>query len=89
MQETIISPDSPIFLLTVIGLAIFMGLVITLIQVLIYCKLFGKAGYHWALGLLILVPLANVILPLFLAFADWPVCRELRELRQQYGRMPQ
>ena len=86
MQETIIPPDSPIILMVVIGLAIFMGLVISLIQVLVFCKLFGKAGYHWALGLLILVPLANIILPFFLAFADWPVRRELRVLRQQCGR---
>ena len=36
MQETIIPPDSPIILMVVIGLAIFMGLVISLIQVLVF-----------------------------------------------------
>jgi hypothetical protein len=30
-----------------------------------------------------LVPIANIIMPFFLAFADWPVQKEVRQLRQQ------
>ncbi len=58
-------------------------LIATAITLLIWCKLFSKAGYSWALGLLTLVPIANIIIPFFLAFADWPVLRELRRLKQQ------
>ncbi len=37
------------------------------------CK---KAGFSPALSLLILVPVANIFLPFFLAFADWPALRK-------------
>jgi hypothetical protein len=50
---------------------------------LIFCKIFSKAGYCWALGLLMLVPIANIIMPFVLAFADWPIQKKLRLLKQQ------
>lgn len=36
------------------------------------CRIIGKTGFHPLLGLLVLVPVANIGLLLFLAFADWP-----------------
>lgn len=45
------------------------------------CRIVAKAGYHAALGLLVLVPVANVLLFLCLAFGRWPVEHELRSLR--------
>ena len=62
---------------------ILVGLIATAITILIYCKIFSKAGYSWALGLLMLVPVANIIMPFILAFGDWPIYKELRLLRQQ------
>jgi len=53
-----------------------------LIYVFAWCRLFSKAGFHGALGLLTLVPPLFVFLPLFLAFASWPADRELRGLRR-------
>jgi hypothetical protein len=32
----------------------------------------SKAGYPAPLGLLMLVPMANIVLPLYLAFSEWP-----------------
>jgi hypothetical protein len=66
-----------------ITLGILLALLVTIIKILIYCKIFSKAGYHWALGLLMLVPIANIIMPFVLAFGDWPVHKELRLLKQQ------
>ena len=57
-------------------------LVIVPIKLLISCMIFHKAGYSWALGLLMLVPIANVILLFVLAFGDWPIRRELRQFQQ-------
>ena len=59
----------------------FVSLIVTLLMVWAYCRIFSKAGYSWALGLLMLIPIANIIMPFVLAFSDWPVCRELRELK--------
>ncbi|TKJ36534.1 MAG: hypothetical protein CEE38_11595 [Planctomycetes bacterium B3_Pla] len=57
-------------------------LVVVPIKLLIACMIFYKAGYSWAFGLLMLVPIANIIIIFVLAFGDWPVRRELRQLKQ-------
>ena len=71
------------FALLLMMFGIFFGLIAVAIKVLIFCKIFSKAGYSWALGLLMLVPIADIIMAFFIAFADWPVQKELRKLKQQ------
>lgn len=61
---------------------VFVGLLFFSLTIVIWCKIFSKAGYSWALGLLMLVPVANLVMMLVLAFSDWPVHRELRLLKQ-------
>jgi len=53
------------------------------IKAVVYCKIFHKAGYCWALGLLMLVPIACIIMPFVLAFGRWPIEKELEHLRRQ------
>ncbi len=77
---------APGFLILLIMFGFFVGLIAVAIKALIFCKIFSKAGYSWALGLLILVPIANIIMAFYLAFADWPVQKEVRQLRQQQGK---
>ena len=60
---------------------IFVGLIILVIEILAFCKIFSKAGYSWAFGLLTLVPFGTVIMILILAFSDWPIHKELRTLK--------
>jgi len=74
---------TPIFIMLLILFASFVLFVVTAIKILVFCKIFSKAGYSWALGLLMLVPIANIIMAFFLAFADWPICKEVRKLKQQ------
>ncbi len=74
---------APLFLILLIMFSFFVGLIALAIRALIFCKIFSKAGYSWALGLLSLVPIANIIMAFYLAFADWPVQKELRQLKQQ------
>lgn len=88
MNEEFVFPDSPAFMVVLVTFAICLLAIAGLISVLVFCKLCSKAGYHWALGLLIVVPVVNSFLPFFLAFADWPVQKELRELRQRLGIAP-
>ena len=73
----------PVFGVILIAFAILMGLIVLIIKILIFCKVFSKAGYCWALRLLMLVPIANIIMPFVLAFGDWPIQKELRLLKQQ------
>ena len=77
-------PDvAPIIVVVFAIFAILFALIVLIIKVLIFCKIFYKAGYSWALGLLILVPVVNIIMYFVLAFADWPVEKEIRLLKKQ------
>ena len=69
----------------VIFFVAFVVLVFTVIKVFSFCRIFSKAGYSWAFGLLMLVPMSELIIPLVLAFLDWPVCKEQREIKQGQG----
>jgi hypothetical protein len=53
-------------------------LVLCVFMIFCYWRIFSKAGYPGALSLLMLVPLANLILFIWFAFADWPVVRQAK-----------
>lgn len=83
MDCLLAQPHMPeVFPLVGVFIIILALLVIVPIKLLICCMIFHKAGYSWALGLLMLVPIANLIMIFVLAFGDWPVRRELRQLKQ-------
>jgi len=84
MNSCPINPNdiAPLAVLSFVALALFVSLVVFLIKTWIYCMIFHKAGYSWAWGLLILVPIANIIIPFVLALGDWPVRRELRKFKE-------
>lgn len=67
----------------VLGILVFVviGLGFGLLGIIAWCMIWKRAGYSWALGLLMLVPLANFIVFLILAFSKWPVEREVERLR--------
>jgi len=77
------SEVAPVFVLILVAFGILMGLIVVAIKVFIFCKIFSKAGYCWALGLLMLVPIVNIVMPFMLALGDWPIRKELRLLKQQ------
>jgi hypothetical protein len=78
------------------GFGLFIGIIsiVTIVlAIVIWWRIFSKAGYSGALGLLMLVPIANLVMILILAFAEWPIQTELNQLRmmrsQQYPPNPQ
>ncbi len=73
------------FLFVFMAVSVLVSLVFTVIVALVYCKIFSKAGFHWALGLLMLVPVANIVILFYLAFADWPIHQALRRLKQGFS----
>jgi hypothetical protein len=60
--------DSAAIVRIVAGL---MFLAVIPLMVLPFWKIFGKAGFPPALSILILVPLANIIVLYYVAFAQW------------------
>ena len=77
-------PDAiPVFAAIFIIFLILGALIVIAIKILLFCKIFSKAGYCWALGLLMLVPIVNIIMLFVLALADWPIQKEIRLLKQK------
>ena len=50
-------------------------LIVFILPVIAFWRICSKAGLPSALGLLMLVPIVNFILPLYVAFAEWPALR--------------
>jgi hypothetical protein len=64
----------------VIFLLFAVGLIVS-----IWGMIFSQAGYSFWFGLLMLVPLVNLIWVLVFVVSRWPVTRELEEYRQRFG----
>lgn len=55
---------------------------VTLIVLAIaFYRLYQKAGFSGAIGLLMLVPVVNLGVALYLAFAEWPVLTDLARVK--------
>jgi len=71
--------DNPAGLLCMLGVIVaVLALVIT-----IWWQIWAKTGYGGAMSLLMLLPIVNLIMLLVLAFSEWPVLREVRQLRRE------
>ncbi|HEX9133368.1 MAG TPA: hypothetical protein VF844_13845 [Ktedonobacteraceae bacterium] len=66
--------------------SVVFSLAAIIFSVVIYWRIFSKAGYSGAMGLLMFVPIANIVVLCILAFGEWPIYKELNYLRQQAGR---
>jgi len=72
--------EVPEFLMTQTGAALVGAALLT--WTLIWWRIFRRAGFHGAMGLLMLIPAVNLILLPVLAFGPWPVEKELKSLRR-------
>lgn len=72
MQEQIPGMYEILVIFMILG-GVVLGVVLTVIP---WWKICAKAGFPSALALLMLVPIANLILPFYIAFADWPALRQ-------------
>ncbi|MCX6143073.1 MAG: hypothetical protein NTZ35_07625 [Ignavibacteriales bacterium] len=66
--------------IVLIVLILFVGGAVLL--VLPYWSIFRKAGFDPNLSLLMLIPLVNVAMLFYLAFAEWPI---LKQQQKQAG----
>jgi hypothetical protein len=46
-----------------------------------FYQIYKKAGFNGLLGLLMLIPIVNLAMMLWFAFAEWPALVKLRELQ--------
>ena len=53
-----------------------------LLYVIASCRIFARAGFNPALGILMLAPGVNVLLLLWFGFTSWPTTSELGRLRR-------
>ncbi len=70
---------------TTTGVAVLAALV--LLGTLAWCRVFAKAGFHGATGVLMWIPVVNLVLFGWLAFGPWPARREARQLRKMQRRV--
>jgi len=87
-SEELFAAIGPAVVALVAIFLILLSLAAIVIKAVIYCRIFHKAGYAWALGLLMLVPVACMVMPFVLAFGRWPIERQIQELRQQHKETP-
>lgn len=85
MESSLVEPHATAAAALGIGAMLFIGFVMLVslaITIVIYWKIFSKAGWSGAMGLLMLVPLVNIVMLFVLAFATWPIQRELEALKR-------
>lgn len=76
------TPDPTAAIAAVSGAFLLFGLVLFLITVAAYYVILKKTGYNPWLSLLILLPgIGSLIILLMLVFTEWPIEREVKELR--------
>jgi hypothetical protein len=72
MQHSGLEALIPILILLIV--IPFVLLAISL-KVIAMWKICTRVGFSGPLGLLMLVPFGDIILPLYVAFAKWPACK--------------
>ena len=70
-------PGGPTTSIVLIALFVVTLIVLTIA----FYTMFQKAGMAGALGLLMLIPVLNLGVALYLAFAEWPVLAEVARLK--------
>jgi hypothetical protein len=71
------------------GLLLFIlivSLASVIFAVIIYWRIASKAGYNGAMSLLLFIPIVNLIMIIMFAFSEWPIQKELNQLRAMAGR---
>lgn len=59
------------------------SLIVTIIILIGWWKIWTKAGYSGWWSLLILIPIVNLLSLLYLAFGHWPIEKQIEEQKNQ------
>ena len=86
MNVTGNNPDlSNAFSGAMIGLVI-LYLAAFVFAIYTYTRVAAKAGWPAWYGVLVIVPIVNIVIGLMFVFSEWPVEREVKALRAQLAR---
>jgi hypothetical protein len=64
---------------------IVMCLIVGIVAVVAFWRICAKAGFPGWYGVGVVIPMVNLLLVLFLAFAEWPLERKLSGSRPSAG----
>lgn len=53
---------------------------IGLLVVIPFCKICSRVGWHWAWGLVAVIPLGSIVLIVLLALRPWPAAARAKRL---------
>jgi hypothetical protein len=67
----------------------FLVLVVIVVYAVFWALIFSKAGYSGWLGLLMLVPVVNLIWLVVFVFSEWPIQTELARYRGEKPKIPE
>ncbi len=82
LAQTTTTPDPTAMLAAMSGGVLIVGLIFFVLSIAAYYVIIRRTGYNPWLSLLILIPgLGGLIILCMLVFTEWPVQREVRELR--------
>jgi uncharacterized membrane protein YhaH (DUF805 family) len=73
---------------TIRVIAGLLFLIVMVVAIVAYAKIFSKAGYSGWLCLVMLIPLVNVALLIWFGFTKWPIEKQLASLRQSDAKPP-
>jgi len=73
-------PETSLSIIIILAIA-FIVLFFLALTIIVWWRIMGKTGYPGVLGLLMLVPIANLVMFLVLAFSTWPIEKELKALK--------
>jgi uncharacterized membrane protein len=60
--------------LIIIAIIAFISIVIVILP---YWKIYSKAGFSGWLSITMIIPILNIVMLFYLAFANWPVLKNL------------
>ena len=75
------------FGLLLVSVTVLLGILV--FSIVVAWQITARTGYPGVLGLLLFLPLANVVFLLVLAFGDWPIQKRLRRLEAELERRRQ
>jgi uncharacterized membrane protein YhaH (DUF805 family) len=84
LAQTTRTPDPTAAIAAMSGAFLLVGLIFFVLSVAAYYVILKKTGYNPWLSLLLLIPgIGGLIILLMLIFTEWPVEREVKQLRAQ------